>query len=92
MPRPFTRQAPLKEPRDKQTQVAVCRGHAFGMPWTIFDNESYKDGEEAASFPAPPQCWVFVLFNCTLVGEGVAELLIEMQCLWLRCFTFPSPL
>lgn len=36
--------------------------------------------------------WVFVLFNCTLIGEGVAELLIEMQRLWLRCFTSPSPL
>lgn len=78
MPRPFTRQAPLEEPRDRQTQFAVCRGHEFGVPRTEFVNGSDKDEEGAASFPAPPRCWGFVLFNCTLGGEGFSELFTEM--------------
>lgn len=58
--------------------LLFSQGHAFGVPRTVFVNGSDKDGEGAASLPAPPPRWGFVLFNCTLGGEGFAELLTEM--------------
>lgn len=80
MPRPFTRRAPLEEPRDEQTPFAARRGHAFGMLGVIFATGSDKDSEGAAPLPAPPCRGCFVLVNAVGVGEGGAELPAKARC------------